>query len=57
MSEPAGAKQRRLDPLTTPSDFTPKAVAEISGALTLLLADMFALYLKTNCALAARSRQ
>ncbi len=48
MSEPAGAKQRRLDPLTTPSDFTPKAVAEISGALTLLLADMFALYLKTK---------
>ncbi|MBP2558129.1 starvation-inducible DNA-binding protein [Neorhizobium galegae] len=39
---------RRKAPLTTPSDFEPNAVTEISGALTTLLADAFALYLKTK---------
>jgi starvation-inducible DNA-binding protein len=35
-------------PLHTPSDLKPNAVRDISGALTILLADMFALYLKTK---------
>jgi starvation-inducible DNA-binding protein len=34
--------------LDTPTDLDPKAVAEISGALNGLLADAFALYLKTK---------
>src|SRR5467141_327931 len=35
-------------PLHTPSDLRPNAVRDISGALNILLADMFALYLKTK---------
>jgi starvation-inducible DNA-binding protein len=35
-------------PLNTPSDITPKAVKDITGALNALLADVFALYLKTK---------
>src|SRR5437870_13874149 len=35
-------------PLHTPSDLKPNAVRDISGALNILLADMFALYLKTK---------
>ena len=42
------AKTRRAAPLGTPSNFTAKATKDISGALTALLADMFALYLKTK---------
>lgn len=34
--------------LATPSHLPDEAVAEISGALTLLLADVFAIYLKTK---------
>jgi starvation-inducible DNA-binding protein len=34
--------------LGTPSDLSPDAVRDISGALNALLADMFALYLKTK---------
>ncbi len=34
--------------LDTPTDLTPEAVRDISGALNILLADMFALYLKTK---------
>src|ERR1700756_1256295 len=34
--------------LQTPTDLAPDAVRDISGALNLLLADMFALYLKTK---------
>jgi hypothetical protein len=34
--------------LHTPSDLTPNAVRDLSGALNILLADMFALYLKTK---------
>jgi starvation-inducible DNA-binding protein len=37
-----------LAALHTPTDLKPKAVQEISGALNVLLADMFALYLKTK---------
>jgi starvation-inducible DNA-binding protein len=35
-------------PLHTPSDLKPTAVRDLSGALNILLADMFALYLKTK---------
>jgi starvation-inducible DNA-binding protein len=41
-------KERRQAPLTTPSDLGANAVRDIGGALTLLLADVFALYLKTK---------
>jgi starvation-inducible DNA-binding protein len=39
---------RRKAPLDTPTDLTPNATRDISGALNILLADMFALYLKTK---------
>jgi starvation-inducible DNA-binding protein len=42
------AKSRRMAPLNTPTDLKPNAVRDISGALNILLADMFALYLKTK---------
>jgi starvation-inducible DNA-binding protein len=42
------AKTRREAPLDTPTDRTSKATRDISGALTILLADMFALYVKTK---------
>jgi starvation-inducible DNA-binding protein len=42
------AKSRRMAPLNTPTDLKSNAVRDISGALTTLLADMFALYLKTK---------
>jgi starvation-inducible DNA-binding protein len=45
---PSDAKVRRLAPLDTPTDLTRDAVADISGAMNILLADMFALYLKTK---------
>jgi starvation-inducible DNA-binding protein len=35
-------------PLATPTDFDPQAVKDISGVLNALLADVFALYLKTK---------
>ena len=38
----------RVARLDTPTDLRPDAVPEISGALNILLADMFALYLKTK---------
>ena len=41
-------KTRRMAPLETPTDLKPNAVRDISGALNILLADMFALYLKTK---------
>ena len=41
-------KERRHAPLSTPSDLGANAVRDIGGALTLLLADVFALYLKTK---------
>jgi starvation-inducible DNA-binding protein len=37
-----------MAPLDTPTDLKPNAVRDISGALNILLADMFALYLKTK---------
>lgn len=42
------AKARRKAPLATPNDLKSEAVRDISGALNILLADMFALYLKTK---------
>ena len=42
------AKSSRLAALTTPTDLKPNAVRDISGALNILLADMFALYVKTK---------
>jgi starvation-inducible DNA-binding protein len=42
------AKELRKVPLETPSDLKPSAVKEIAGALTILLADMFSLYVKTK---------
>ena len=42
------AKALRMAPLDTPTDLTPDAVQDISGALNIMLADMFALYLKTK---------
>jgi starvation-inducible DNA-binding protein len=41
-------KVRRTAPLHTPTDLTPDATKDISAAFTTLLADMFALYLKTK---------
>jgi starvation-inducible DNA-binding protein len=35
-------------PIVTPTDLSPDAVKDISGALTILLADMLALYVKTK---------
>jgi starvation-inducible DNA-binding protein len=37
-----------MAPLDTPTNLKPNAVRDISGALNILLADMFALYLKTK---------
>src|SRR5262249_31316646 len=48
MAKAKGAAALRLARLDTPTDLRPNAVPEISGALNILLADMFALYLKTK---------
>ncbi|MHC1478642.1 Dps family protein [Frateuria aurantia] len=40
--------QRRQAPLTTPTDLGEDARVEIAGGLRILLADVFALYLKTK---------
>ncbi|HEY1613481.1 MAG TPA: DNA starvation/stationary phase protection protein [Rhizomicrobium sp.] len=42
------AKERRKAPLETPSGFSDNARKDIAGALTVLLADTFALYVKTK---------
>jgi starvation-inducible DNA-binding protein len=39
---------RRLAPLRTPTGLTAEAIQDISGAMNALLADVFALYLKTK---------
>jgi starvation-inducible DNA-binding protein len=39
---------RRLESVASPGDFQPNVVAKISSALTGVLADMFALYIKTK---------
>jgi starvation-inducible DNA-binding protein len=42
------AKAYRKAPLATPTNLSTNAVRDLSGALTTLLADFFALYLKTK---------
>src|SRR5437763_6553087 len=42
------AKALRIAPLHTPTDLKAEAVQDIAGAMNILLADMFALYLKTK---------
>jgi starvation-inducible DNA-binding protein len=42
------SENRRLRPAQVPSGVEPSAVAKISAALTVILADMFALYIKTK---------
>jgi starvation-inducible DNA-binding protein len=44
----ATAKAHRKAPLTTPTNLDSNAVRDLSGALTTLLADFFALYVKTK---------
>jgi starvation-inducible DNA-binding protein len=44
----AELQQRRRAPLTTPTDLTRSATKDISGAMNAILADVFALYLKTK---------
>ena len=41
-------KQREGAPLATPTDLTAKATRDVTGAMNALLADVFALYLKTK---------
>src|SRR6266849_706005 len=41
-------KLRRMAPLDTPTNLSTNAVRDISGALNAVLADVFALYLKTK---------
>jgi starvation-inducible DNA-binding protein len=48
LSKNTDALPRQTAPLNTPSDLSPKAVKEITGALNALLADVFSLYLKTK---------
>lgn len=44
----ATAREKRLAPLRTPSSLSEEATRDISAALSGLLADVFALYLKTK---------
>jgi starvation-inducible DNA-binding protein len=41
-------RQRRQAPLATPTDLTRSATKDIAGAMNAILADVFALYLKTK---------
>jgi starvation-inducible DNA-binding protein len=47
-TETAELRQRRDAPLTTPTDLTRSATKDITGAMNAVLADVFALYLKTK---------
>lgn len=42
------AKELQIRPLKTPTDLSPKATKDISGAMNAILADIFAIYLKTK---------
>ena len=42
------AQARKTTSLKTPTDLTPDAIRDISGALNILLADVFGMYLKTK---------
>jgi starvation-inducible DNA-binding protein len=48
MTNVVKAKALRKVPLNTPTDLSSVAVRDIAGALTVLAADVFALYLKTK---------
>ena len=48
MGDLSKAAERRKAPLQTPSHYDSNAIRDLSGALTALLADSFALYLKTK---------
>ena len=48
MTSTADLKARRMAPLRVPSNIPLERIEEISGALNALLADVFALYLKTK---------
>src|SRR5215510_1252987 len=41
-------KQRQHLPLSTPTDLRPEATRDVSAAMNAILADVFALYLKTK---------
>ena len=45
---PQDAKTLRTAPLATPNDLGANAVRDLAGALNILLADMFGLYVKTK---------
>jgi|SRR5690348_14743716 starvation-inducible DNA-binding protein len=47
-TEAQAVRERRTSPLTTPTDLKPAATRDISGALNVVLADVFALYIKTK---------
>ena len=47
-SKKAELKQRRQAPLATPTDLKAAATRDISGAMNAVLADVFALYVKTK---------
>ena len=48
MNKEMSVKERRKAKLITPSDLGSNAIRDITGALNALLADVFALYLKTK---------
>jgi starvation-inducible DNA-binding protein len=48
MAKPKTSAERRTAPLATPTDLGSNARRDIAGALNALLADTFALYLKTK---------
>jgi len=41
-------RERQRSPLATPTDLAPAAVRDVAGAMNAILADVFALYLKTK---------
>jgi starvation-inducible DNA-binding protein len=48
MANETELKKRRKAPLSTPTTYGPETVQNITGALNALVADVFALYLKTK---------
>ena len=47
-SPESSAKTRRMAPISTPTDLASKATPQLQGSLNALLADIFALYMKTK---------
>ena len=47
-SEKSELRRRRETPLITPTDLGAKASADIAGGMNAILADVFALYMKTK---------